>query len=193
MKIVAILLLSSAVFATAVNQHHKIDIIENGIFIQQTITQYDDLQIIEVPEHGDRPHIMVYLDFRSGLQLIKDIKYKKCQLSNMEQETQNTNPKSISIDSSDNGFSIPNLPVDVNSAEKIHVFKLEQEEVIQNTSYLRLEFQQARAGLGIHWANSVNEKDLNSMIRNGEIFYDREKKIIMRPTHTDSRLNQRSP
>ncbi|CAF1673539.1 unnamed protein product, partial [Adineta ricciae] len=167
-----------------------VGIIENGMFIEQTIAQYDDLQVIEVPEHGNRAHIVAYLDFRSGLQLIKDVKQQRCQLSDMEPATRAAHAKSISVESSDNGLSMPNLPVDVSGVEETHIFKLERQEPIQNTSYLRSELQQACAGLSIHWADSVNENDLDSMTRTGEIFYDKQEKIIIRPTNPEGRVNR---
>ncbi|CAF1671710.1 unnamed protein product, partial [Adineta ricciae] len=64
MKIIAIHLLICAVLVAASKQHRTVGIIENGMFIEQTIAQYDDLQVIEVPEHGNRAHIVAYLDFR---------------------------------------------------------------------------------------------------------------------------------
>ncbi|CAF0777680.1 unnamed protein product [Adineta steineri] len=160
------------------------------MLIQETISQYDDLQVLEVPQHGDRPHIIVYLDFHSGLQLIKNVKDQKCQLSNMEQETKIAYPRLFLSESSGDGFVVPDLPIDASGVEEIHIFKLEREETIQNTSYLRLELQQACAGLPVHWADSVDEKDLDRMTETGEIFYDRKDNTILKPTNTESRLNR---
>ncbi|CAF0777700.1 unnamed protein product [Adineta steineri] len=156
----------------------------------ETISQYDDLQVMEVPEHGDRAHIIVYLDFRSDLQLIKNVKDQKCQLSNMEQETKIAYPRLFLSESSGDGFAVPDLPIDASNVEKIHIFKLEREETIQNTSYLRSELQQACAGLPVHWADSVDEKDLDRMTENGEIFYDRTENTILKPANAESRLSR---
>ncbi|CAF1197818.1 unnamed protein product [Adineta ricciae] len=192
LKTFALLLITCAAFATALKQHRTVGIIENGMFIEQTVTHYDDLHVIEVPQHGDRAQIMAYLDFRSGLQLIKDVRSQRCQLSNMEAATRIAHSKMVSMKSADNGLSMPDLPVDASGVEEIRVFKLERQDVIQNISHLRLEFQQACAGLAIHWADSVNENDVDGMVRNGELMYDKQEKIMIQPTNPDSRLNQRN-
>ncbi|CAF1159313.1 unnamed protein product [Adineta ricciae] len=192
LKTAVLLLMTCAAFAAALNQHRTVDIIENGMFIKQTVTQYDDLHVIEVPQHGDRAHIVAYLDFRSGLQLIKDMESQRCQLSNMEAATRIAHSRMVSVKSTDNGLSMPDLPVDASGVEEIRVFKLERQDAIQNTSYLRLELQQACAGLAIHWADSVNENDVDRMVQNDELMYDKQEKIILQPTNPESRLSRQN-
>ena len=124
LRLISTFLLGFAVLAAASQEHRDIDIIEDGMLIQQTITQYDDLQVIEVPQHGARPHIIAYLDYQSGLQLIKDEKNQRCQLLNMEEKTKMFHPRLVSL---------PDIPIDGSGVEKVHTFKLEKAEAIQNT------------------------------------------------------------
>lgn len=185
---IRILLLGLAVLVdvSVGQQHHDLTILEDGIFVTQTVTEHDDLQVYEVPQHGDRLHIIAYLDYRSGLQLIKDVQHQKCQLSRMEQEQLKMRHVQINWpESSGTGFALPDMPIDANSVEKVKIFKLEQQQPMDNTSYLRLELRQACAGLPIYWADSIDEADLNGMTRSGEIVYDRAANILFRAMHPD--------
>lgn len=174
----------------ATSDHHDILLLEDGMLFKQTVTEYDDLQVFEVPAHGDRLHIIAYLDFRSGLQLIKDVKNLKCQLSTMEDKQIQTHQKKLVWpEISDSGFSLPDLPIDASRVEKVHLLKLEESKPMANTSFLRLELQQACAGLPIYWADTINEADLNNPKSNGGIVYDRDQKILMRPMYPQSQTS----
>lgn len=169
-------------------QHYEFDILENGALIRQNVDDLGDLQMIEVPAHADRLHVIIYLDHRSGLQMVKDVKNQKCQLSTMEPEAKMARwmmPKS-----SESPFMV-DLPLLASAMEQVRVFKLERLETIQNISYIREELRQACAGLPIHWADSLDESQLDSMVRNNEIIFDQEHSILLKPMDPNVNVNQR--
>ncbi|CAF5137826.1 unnamed protein product, partial [Rotaria sp. Silwood1] len=53
--------------------------------------------------------------------------------------------------------------IDATNVKMRKTFKLQQEQPMQNTSFLRAEMQEACAGKPIFWADSVDEAELQSM------------------------------
>ncbi|CAF2069925.1 unnamed protein product [Rotaria magnacalcarata] len=183
-------LFTSAVLLTFGASHYDLDIVENGLLVKQKVNEYDDLQIFEVPQHANRLHIIAYLDHRSGLQMIKDIKNQKCQLSNMEQPTRSQSGNIVDSSFSEVRMSLPQLPLLADQMHELHIMKLEMPDPLQNVSYLRSELREACTGLPIYWADSIDESQLDGLTRNGELLYDHSQKVIQRPLNSGIRIGR---
>jgi hypothetical protein len=149
----AIIVLFFGVVSLADNlQQLTVDVLENGaIFRQRTTFIGEDLQIIEMPNHGVFLAMVAYLDFKNSLELTKYVNEQYCQLSKLDVKT--TPP----LSKVPKHRQAPGDVLDLNQMKKTRLVKLQSSEPMTNTSFLRAELQAACNGLPIYWATTTTQ------------------------------------
>jgi hypothetical protein len=128
----------------------EITISEHGTVFNQQVTNGDELQIYETPAHNGYEHIIAYVDYRGGYELIKRIAAGVCELSKLETDVQyiQEQPTRQTIVG----------PVDSAKIQRVVHEKFVNSDPMIDTNFLRHELRDACRNLPIHWADTAPEQ-----------------------------------
>ncbi|CAF1538385.1 unnamed protein product, partial [Didymodactylos carnosus] len=144
-----------------------ININQNGEIVHQNVTEKDDLLIIDVPGHTGVVHATYYLDYRSGYELVNFVNQGKCHLSTIDENIRHSKmvePPQLS--------QVPGAKAavyDASQFQRTNIIRLEQENPMGNTSFLRSELQSACRDRPIYYVKKMLEADLAKMKSDGRV------------------------
>ena len=139
---------------------YTMQISEGGQIFQQRVMEVDDdLTVMDVPAHGGRQHAVFYFDYKNGLQLVKNVDLKKCQVSKMNDEETAGRQRHFTIPQ-EKGLKL------INAADlpMITLVDLEDALPLESIDYLRPELRAACAGLPVYRVEKVAEENFKLQV-----------------------------